>query len=48
MGMLAGLGFTLVYIFLHKGWFFTVRCFPGTNNVVSRATAEETALASGV
>lgn len=25
-GMLAGLGVTLVYIFLHKGWFF----IPGT------------------
>tara|TARA_R110002096_G_scaffold408057_2_gene606887 strand:- start:1750 stop:2610 length:861 start_codon:yes stop_codon:yes gene_type:complete len=27
-GMLAGLGVTLVYIFLHKGWFF----IPGTNS----------------
>jgi len=27
-GMLVGLGFTLVYIFLHKGWFF----IPGTNS----------------
>ncbi|PWR04108.1 cation acetate symporter [Meridianimarinicoccus roseus] len=27
-GMLAGLAFTLVYIFLHKGWFF----IPGTNS----------------
>ncbi|SPF78517.1 sodium:solute symporter family protein [Pseudoprimorskyibacter insulae] len=27
-GMLAGLGVTLVYIFLHKGWFFV----PGTNS----------------
>ncbi|MEM8824306.1 MAG: sodium:solute symporter family protein [Pseudomonadota bacterium] len=27
-GMLAGLGFTLVYIFLHKGWFFIA----GTNS----------------
>ena len=27
-GMLTGLGFTLVYIFLHKGWFF----IPGTNS----------------
>ncbi len=26
-GMLAGLGVTLIYIFLHKGWFFV----PGTN-----------------
>ena len=26
-GMIAGLGFTLLYIFLHKGWFF----IPGTN-----------------
>jgi cation/acetate symporter len=28
MGMLSGLGFTLVYIFLHKGWLF----IPGTNS----------------
>ncbi|MCB2134864.1 MAG: cation acetate symporter, partial [Rhodobacteraceae bacterium] len=28
MGMLAGLGVTLVYIFLHKGWFF----IPETNS----------------
>ncbi|MGC3871775.1 sodium:solute symporter family protein [Halomonas sp. GXIMD04776] len=28
-GMLAGLGFTLVYIFIYKGWFF----IPGTNNL---------------
>ncbi|WP_417274796.1 sodium:solute symporter family protein [Celeribacter halophilus] len=27
-GMLAGLGITVVYIFLHKGWFF----IPGTNS----------------
>ncbi|WP_299923654.1 sodium:solute symporter family protein [uncultured Pelagimonas sp.] len=27
-GMLAGLGITLLYIFLHKGWFFV----PGTNS----------------
>jgi len=27
-GMLAGLIFTLIYIFLHKGWFFV----PGTNS----------------
>jgi cation/acetate symporter len=27
-GMLAGLGITLLYIFLHKGWFF----IPGTNS----------------
>ncbi|MDX1757643.1 MAG: sodium:solute symporter family protein [Marinobacter sp.] len=28
-GMLAGLGFTLVYIFVYKGWLF----IPGTNNL---------------
>ena len=28
-GMLTGLGFTLVYIFVYKGWFF----IPGTNNL---------------
>lgn len=27
-GMLAGLGFTLIYVFLHRGWFF----IPGTNS----------------
>ncbi len=29
LGMLAGLGTTLVYIFVYKGWFFV----PGTNNL---------------
>jgi cation/acetate symporter len=28
-GMLTGLGFTLIYIFVYKGWFF----IPGTNNL---------------
>lgn len=28
-GMLVGLGFTLIYIFVYKGWFF----IPGTNNL---------------
>jgi cation/acetate symporter len=28
-GMLVGLGFTLIYIFVYKGWFF----LPGTNNL---------------
>ncbi len=32
-GMLAGLVFTLVYIFLHKGWFF----IPDTNSFVDTA-----------
>jgi len=28
-GMLSGLGFTLIYVFVYKGWFF----IPGTNNL---------------
>jgi len=32
-GMLAGIGVTLVYIFLHKGWFF----LPGTNSFTDAA-----------
>ncbi|MEM7742703.1 MAG: sodium:solute symporter family protein [Pseudomonadota bacterium] len=32
-GMLAGIGVTLVYIFLHKGWFFV----PGTNSFTDTA-----------
>ncbi|HET8850359.1 MAG TPA: sodium:solute symporter family protein [Marinobacter sp.] len=32
-GMLAGLGFTLVYIFVYKGWFF----IPGTNMLPDNA-----------
>ena len=32
-GMLAGIGVTLVYIFLHKGWFFV----PGTNSFTDAA-----------
>ena len=32
-GMLAGLGFTLVYVFLHRGWFF----IPGTNSFTDAA-----------
>lgn len=32
-GMLAGLGSTLVYIFVYKGWFF----IPGTNNLANTA-----------
>ena len=32
-GMLAGLGSTLVYIFIYKGWFF----IPGTNNLPNTA-----------
>ena len=34
-GMLAGLGFTLVYIFVYKGWLF----IPGTNNLPDTADA---------
>ena len=33
LGMLAGLIFTLVYIFIYKGWFF----IPGTNNLPDTA-----------
>jgi cation/acetate symporter len=33
MGMLSGLIFTLVYIFIYKGWFF----IPGTNNLPDTA-----------
>jgi cation/acetate symporter len=32
-GMLVGLGFTLIYIFVYKGWFF----IPGTNNLPNDA-----------
>ena len=32
-GMLSGLGITLVYIFVYKGWFF----IPGTNNLPNNA-----------
>ncbi|OBX34244.1 hypothetical protein A8U91_03297 [Halomonas elongata] len=32
-GMLTGLIFTLVYIFIYKGWFF----IPGTNNLPDTA-----------
>jgi cation/acetate symporter len=32
-GMLVGLGSTLIYIFIYKGWFF----FPGTNNLPDNA-----------
>jgi cation/acetate symporter len=32
-GMIAGLGFTLVYVFLHRGWFF----IPGTNSFTDAA-----------
>ena len=32
-GMLSGLTFTLVYIFIYKGWFF----IPGTNNLPDTA-----------
>ena len=32
-GMLVGLGFTLIYIFVYKGWFF----IPGTNNLPNNA-----------
>ena len=31
--MLAGLGTTLIYIFVYKGWFF----IPGTNNLPNNA-----------
>ncbi|MFL1406372.1 sodium:solute symporter family protein [Marinobacter sp. M1N3S26] len=34
-GMLCGLGFTLVYIFVYKGWLF----IPGTNNLPDTADA---------
>ena len=34
-GMLAGLTFTLVYIFVYKGWLF----IPGTNNLPDNADA---------
>jgi cation/acetate symporter len=33
VGMLAGLGTTLIYIFIYKGWFF----IPGTNNLANTA-----------
>jgi cation/acetate symporter len=33
VGMLAGLGTTLIYIFVYKGWFF----IPGTNNLPNNA-----------
>jgi cation/acetate symporter len=32
-GMMTGLGFTLIYVFLHRGWFF----IPGTNSFTDAA-----------